>query len=137
MPTAKVNPDNLVVDLVIDHQVQPTLFLASTEAHKYKFELLDIHAAIWLYRAYLVPGELYTQTLVSLNKGSCDLNRAGAELHHLDSQSSLLDWLLVAKQGAFSDVVSVDPRQVPKTPWSQLDLNGDLVTRFCAHIAQL
>ncbi len=93
----------------------------------YLLELLD---QVGHYRALRISRvrQQHADALThSLSRGSCDLNRAGDEIHHLRTSTQLAPWLLLVdwRQPVLQAVVEAPPdRALPTISWRELPGDG-------------
>lgn len=94
----------LRIDRVLQMQVQIALALASCQqcGAGYLLKLLDMTAAYAAYQVSSVDSSVYTGTLRSLDKGSCDVSRAQQEVFNLANGAHLLPRILLSQQAQFS-----------------------------------
>ena len=102
-------PDKLHIEYVLDVQTYPTEgFVRCTACDAwYWFELDHLAGAEYRCRLSIVPAAAVRKTVDSLNKGSCDINRAQNGVFSLRQLSEPLDATLCMRGGA---IVAVEKR---------------------------
>ena len=75
----------------------------------YLVELTHSEGPRQLFSVSILEADLAQHTLRSLQKGSCDVTRAGAETLHLRNSAQLTDVLLTMRNGVF-DGITAAPR---------------------------
>ncbi len=121
---------DLEVVHVLDSHLHPTDGFARCRrcGAAYLFEMADISGDVSVFRLSAIAPEAMTATVRSLNKGSCDINRATSEVFSLANDSAELEQLLVMRAGAFCGVVPRPRgRALPRCSWRELDMNGSLI----------
>ena len=142
MSTAKtcahlsLHPD-LHVLLVTDATV--TLADAFIQCHTcgqhYLIELIDIKGSTNAYRLSALPDEAVAPTLRSLQRGSCDINRASAELAHISQVAEALPGVLIRNESASVEglwryVADTRDVHVPTGHWRNLPCDGQIITHL-------
>lgn len=82
---------------IFDQVVYPTLGLlriGAAPGDLFLAQAIDTRGRETLFELRRVPTRLAEETLASLDKGSCDVHRAHAEIDNLQSQSAASHWLL-------------------------------------------
>ena len=125
-----VSTPSLETLLVLDAHLHPTdayLRCARCDAH-YLVEMADTNGELSVFRVSAVPADAVARTVRSVNKGSCDINRARDEVASLAASTRELDTLLVMRRGAFSGTVT-RPRgmSLPKRSWRELPCDGSVI----------
>jgi hypothetical protein len=142
MSTAKICPHlslhpDLQVLLVTDATV--TLADAFVQCHTcgqhYLIELIDIKGTINAYRIFALPEEAVAPMLRSLTRGSCDINRANAELVHISQVAAALPGVLLRDETDSAESLwryLADTRdvQVPTTHWRNLPCDGQIIAQL-------
>lgn len=94
------------------------------DAH-YLVEMIDLKGKDAAFRIARLPSDYVTKTVRSLQKGSCDINRARNEAFALRSLSERLPVLLIMRDGQFAEAVSIEPDiQLPQASWRELPCDG-------------
>ena len=97
----------------------------------YLLEMLDWRDNERLFRVSLPHADRATQLVRDLTRGSCDISRAGAEIHHM--QTTLPDsmYLIIIDQnyspsGPAISGIAPKPadRPLPSASWRELDCDG-------------
>ncbi|MCZ6642398.1 MAG: hypothetical protein O7F71_12540 [Gammaproteobacteria bacterium] len=98
----------------------------------YLLEMLDWRGAERLFRVSLPDPERATQLVRDLTRGSCDITRAGSEIHHM--QTTLPDsmYLIIIDQnyspsGPAISGIAPKPadRPLPSASWRELICDGE------------
>ncbi len=135
-PHLPLHPD-LEVLLVTDATV--TLADAFVQCHTcgqhYLIELIDIKGPANAYRIFALPEDAVAPTLRSLNRGSCDINRANAELAHISQVAEVLPGVLIrdesdSAQGLWRYVADTKNVHVPTAHWRNLPCDGQIITHL-------
>jgi hypothetical protein len=118
--------------LTLDEQLGFTdaLVRCRTCERPYLLEMLDWDASTRLMRLAPVDPDVAAGTLHDLGRGSCDLQRAGAQVHQLRSASVFSRWLLWVDlhQPTILARVPVPPdRPLPAAGWRSLPCDGSWV----------
>ncbi len=108
----------------------------------YLIELIDISQGINAYRVAWLPAAAVEATLRSLSKGSCDVNRASAELAHAANTAALLDGVLLRNENAGADTLwsymsEVGNLQIPTASWRELPCDGKIIASLQAAVKPL
>lgn len=98
----------------------------------YLIELIDIAQGINAYRVACLPAEAVQATLRSLSKGSCDVNRASAELAHAANTAQTLGGVLLRDETRRADtlwsyIAEVGNLQIPTANWRELPCDGQII----------
>jgi hypothetical protein len=98
----------------------------------YLIELIDIAQGINAYRVAWLPAAAVAATLRSLSKGSCDVNRASAELAHAGNTAQPLGGVLLRDETPGADTLWSYIRQVgnlpiPTASWRHLPCDGKTI----------
>ena len=103
---------------------------ARCNAH-YLIELADMRGAISVFRVSPLRADAVEKTIASLDKGSCDLNRARDEVFSLSATTQQSDVLLVMRNGLFTEVV---PRpenlRLANKSWRELACDGEVIDKL-------
>lgn len=120
-------------ELVLDDHLGITDALVRCRecARCYLLEMLDWDAggdiAVRLMRVRAVPAGHAEQLIHDIGRGSCDVDRAGAQVHHASTQAPVLPWLVLL-DGARSTVLAVVPappgERLPGAGWRELPCDG-------------
>ncbi|MEQ8484557.1 MAG: hypothetical protein RIB46_09355 [Pseudomonadales bacterium] len=117
------------VELVLDEHLGITdaLVRCRTCQRTYLLEMLDWQGGTRVMRVAGVDPGMADRTVHDLGRGSCDVGRAGAQVHQLRSASVFSRWLLWVdlRQPAILAVVPVpqDP-PLPSASWRSLPCDG-------------
>lgn len=122
------------IDLVVDAELSfiDALAHCASCGETYLLELLDRRDDHTLFRVSM-PGQSASADLLhSLSRGSCDLNRAGAEVQSLKSLEPYLPTLLLLDQQKPEIValIDADESRLPATPARQLPCDGTWFERL-------
>jgi len=101
-----LKPD-LEIVLILEFRVQLLEALVKCrqcEAH-YRIQAVDLYDNAALYQLNRLPSKHVAQTVRSVNRGSCSIDRAKDEIAYLKSQSSLCEHLLLSTYGEFTKTV--------------------------------
>ncbi|MCP5183358.1 MAG: hypothetical protein H6993_05305 [Pseudomonadales bacterium] len=91
----------------------------------YLLELLDIGGNVRAYRLAPLAAAVATRLIRDLTRGSCDANRAGAEVQAIRVQHPVSRWWLRVMDGDFKSVqLQHAATNLPITPWRELPLDG-------------
>ena len=139
MSTAKICPHlaqhpDLDVLLVTDATV--TLADAFVQCRicrqHYLIELIDMQGQTSAFRISALPADAAASTLRSLTRGSCDVNRANAELTHISQVAEQLPGVLIrdesdTAQTLWSYLANTGQVQIPNKNWRNLPCNGQII----------
>jgi len=120
------------IELVIDEQMGFTdaLVACRTCGNRYLLEMLDWRDRLRVMRVSAVESGRAAALLRNLDRGSCDLRRAGAELQQLQMSTSFSQWLLLvdARDVCITSIVPIPatPR-LPAASWRDLPCDGSWV----------
>lgn len=135
MSTAKVcthlteRPD-LDIEYALDSHLHVTdAFAKCTRCNaRYLLELADMRGAVSVFRVSSLNPEAVAKTIASLNKGSCDINRARDEVFSLSATTHGTDILLVMRDGRFTEAVPQPPGlALPNKSWRELACDGAVI----------
>jgi hypothetical protein len=91
-------------------------------------EMADMDKDVCVFRMSGVPADAANKTIRSLQKGSCDINRARNEVFSLASSKQPCDALLLMRAGQFAGVVASPPDvSLPNRSWRELPCDGALI----------
>ena len=91
----------------------------------YLLELIDLRGNDRAYRVAELDSSHAHALVRTLTRGTCDINRAEGELHHLENRSALLPAVVTMRGGLVIGVRSLpDTRNVPKEHWRALPCDG-------------
>jgi hypothetical protein len=93
----------------------------------YLIEMLDWEANRRVMRISMLDPVQAATVVRDLTRGSCDIRRAGAEVHHLRTQSAFSPWLLlIDMQGPIIEAVVPMPHgiRLPGGGWRDLPCDG-------------
>ena len=94
----------------------------------YLFEMADTDANLSIFRLSAIDGGAMAATIRSLEKGSCDIERARNEVFSLSSAARELPVVLVMRDGSFSDLLPLpDEVHLPARSWRELSCDGSLI----------
>lgn len=118
-----------VVELVIDEQMGFTdaLVACRTCGTSYLLEMLDWRDRERLMRVSTVDSRRAAGLLRNLDRGSCDLRRAGEEIQQFQSSSTFAPWLLRIDATAMriESIQAVPPgTRLPTATWRELRCDG-------------
>ncbi len=121
--------------LVLDDHLGPTDWLVRcrTCTAAYLLEMLDWDGPQRLYRMRLPERDAVAGLIRDLERGSCDLNRAGAQAQHfsLNSQPLPVLALLDLRAGTLLALLDVPPEEkLPGASWRELPCDGEWIRRF-------
>lgn len=110
----------------------------------YLLEMLDWRGDERLFRVSLPDAEGATQLVRDLTRGSCDISRAFAEIHHMQTSIPASRYLIIIDQN-FSlsgpTIVGIAPkpadRPLPTTSWRELDCNGQWLDYARSYVEML
>jgi hypothetical protein len=135
MSTAKVcshlaeRPD-LDIEYALDSHLHVTDAFAKCarcNAH-YLLELADMRGTVSVFRVSSLNAAAVAKTIASLNKGSCDINRARDEVFSLSATTQGTDILLVMRNGRFSEAVPQPlGLTLPNKSWRELACDGSVI----------
>jgi len=115
--------------LVLDDHLGPTDWLVQCRhcTATYLLEMLDVSGALRLYRIRLVDPDAARGLMRDLERGSCDINRAGEQARHLTLTSRRLPSLVLLdlQSDTLVRIVDTDAEQViPSAGWRELACDG-------------
>ena len=121
--------------LVLDDQLGPTDWLVRcrTCATAYLLEMLDWQGPRRLYRLRAPDPDAVAALVRDLDRGSCDLNRAGAQAQHFSLSSERLASLVLLdlQAGTVVELLEVpDDLSIPGAGWRELPCDGSWIQRF-------
>lgn len=117
-------------ELVLDAQLQPTdLLVRCRECRRpYLLELLDQRGRDQVMRISVLQPAAVDRLLHNLQRGSCDPQRAGAEVHHLRTGSRFAPrLLLVDSSGPRITALVATTKILPGASWRELPCDGSWV----------
>ncbi len=122
-----LKPD-LDIVLVLEFQIQLLEALVKCrqcEAH-YRIQAIDRDSNTMLYQLNRLSSKHAEQTVRSVSRGSCSINRAKDEIAYLKSQSGPCERLLISHSGEFSETIenSLIDSEAYKRHASENDFNG-------------
>lgn len=126
--------------LVLDDHLGPTdaLTVCRTCGTPYLIEMLDWRHPLRLFRIYEPRTEAVQGLLRNLERGSCDIRRAGEEVRHFAQGAERLPWLVLLDTDAHRVVALVDhPGPVPGASWRELPCDGSLIDETGTQAARL
>lgn len=91
----------------------------------YLLELLDIHGGRRAWRLAPLDADASRRLIHDLTRGSCDVNRAAAEVHVIKAAHPVTRWVLVSEDGSLTGLhlMETDSRQTTRA-WRDLPLDG-------------
>ena len=94
----------------------------------YLFEMTDTAGDVSVFRLSAIDEAAMAATVRSLQKGSCDINRARSEVFSLSNGASALPVLLVMRKGTFTGTVPIpDGCELANRSRRELPCDGSLV----------
>jgi len=96
----------------------------------YLLEMLDWLGQERVMRISVIPRERAQGVIRDLSRGSCDLSRAGHEVHHMQTSNPLSPWLLLVdwRGPQISALVAAPTNaQLPGASWRDLPCDGEWV----------
>ncbi len=97
----------------------------------YLLEMLDWRGDERLFRVSLPDADQATQLVRDLTRGSCDITRAGAEVHHMQTTTAASRYLLIIDQDSSPSAPAIvgiaqkpDDQPLPSASWRELECNG-------------
>lgn len=120
------------VELLLDEQLGLTDALVRCRVcqRPYLLEMLDWQGGTRVLRVAAVDPDVAAGTVHDLGRGSCDVGRAGAQVHQLRSASVFSRWLLWVdlQQPVILAVVPVpEDGRLPAASWRSLPCDGSWV----------
>jgi|GEM_PF-2001686 len=119
----------LQLDLLIDAELTWTDALLSCTrcGQPYLLELLDQRGCEQLFRIRTPDISEVRGLLHDLSRGSCDLQRAGAQLHTLQSMNPYLPRLLWLeyRKPEILDLLDISGMRLPADSWRSLPCDGE------------
>ena len=99
---------DLEVLLVLNQQIFLTAGIVRCKRcyQHYLVELAYTEGQRQLLRVSVLDSDIAQHTLTSLQKGSCDVSRAGAETLHLRNSAQLTEVLLTMRNGVFEGLAA-------------------------------
>ena len=101
-----LKPD-LEIVLILEFRIQLLEALVKCRqcgAH-YRIQAIDLYDNVALYQLTRLPSKHVEQTVRSVSRGSCSIDRAKDEIAYLKSQSSPCEHLLLSTSGEFTKTV--------------------------------
>ena len=122
-----LKPD-LDIVLVLEFQIQLLEALVTCrqcEAH-YRIQAIDRESNTMLYQLNRLSSKHAKQTLRSVSRGSCNINRAKDEIEFLKSQSGCCEHVLISHSGEFTETIenSLVDSEAYKRYARENDFNG-------------
>jgi len=120
------------VELVLDEHLGPADVLMRCRAcgRFYLLEMLDLQGPARVMRVAVLETADAESLIRDLARGSCDVNRAGAEVQHLRTRAPLLPRLILVDTGGPTVTAVVDVPadvRVPGRSWRELPCDGSWV----------
>ncbi|MCZ6710052.1 MAG: hypothetical protein O7B25_06805 [Gammaproteobacteria bacterium] len=120
------------VDLVLDDHLGFTDAVVSCRhcQQAYLLEMLDWANHDRLFRICVLRSDHAQRLIRDLTRGSCDLQRAGAEVQQMKTASAFSGWLILVDtvEPQISAVAPVPPeRDLPGASWRELPCDGTWV----------
>ncbi|HEY5644646.1 MAG TPA: hypothetical protein VIS76_01770 [Pseudomonadales bacterium] len=124
-------------ELVMDDHLGPTesLVACRTCGRAYLLEMFDWAASKRLFRVRSPSPEAVSMLMRDLDRGSCDLRRAGEEVRHFSLASDRLPVVLLYDTATATLMARVPldhAADVPWTGWRDLPCDGTWITRLTA-----
>lgn len=120
--------------LVLDDHLGPTDWLVRcrTCAAHYLLEMLDWDGPSRLYRVRAPAHDAVAGLLRDLERGSCDLDRAGAEANHFSLSSTRLPTLmrLNLSSSELSALIEASGVRLPGASWRELPCDGSWLKKL-------
>ncbi len=126
-----VQSPDLDVVFVMDQHLHATDGFARCRACGvcYLFEMADTAGAVSVFRLSAIGEDAMFATVRSLQKGSCDINRARNEVFSLSNGASALPVLLVMREGTFTGTVPLPVDcNLPNRSWRELPCDGSVIS---------
>ncbi|MDH3643282.1 MAG: hypothetical protein OES38_14365 [Gammaproteobacteria bacterium] len=120
------------VELVMDDHLGLTDGVVSCRhcQRAYLLEMLDWANAWRVFRISALGEDQARRLIRDLTRGSCDVQRAGAEVQHMKTATSFAPWLLLVDTGA-AQIRRVAPLasgiRLPGQSWRELACDGSWV----------
>lgn len=91
----------------------------------YLLELLDIQGSRRAWRLAPLEPDVSDRLIHDLTRGSCDVNRAAAEVHAIKAAHPVTRWVLVSADGSLTGLhlIATDSPQTTRS-WRDLPLDG-------------
>ena len=120
------------VELVMDDHLGLTDGVVSCRhcQRAYLLEMLDWADAHRVFRISALGDDQSRRLIRDLTRGSCDVQRAGAEVQHMKTATSFAPWLLLVDTGVaqIRRVVPLTPgARLPGQSWRELACDGSWV----------
>jgi hypothetical protein len=121
--------------LILDDHLGPTDWLVRCRACRrpYLLEMLDWREKLRLYRIRRPDAQAVEGLMRDLDRGSCDLRRAGEQVRHLGLSSRRLSELALLDLGQAVLVRTIDvpgDQPIPGASWRELPCDGAWIRRF-------
>ena len=126
--------------LVLDDHLGPTdaLAVCRTCRTPYLLEMVDWRPPLRLFRVSEPRSDAVQGLLRNLERGSCDLRRAGEEVRHFSQGARRLPWLVLLDTSAYRLEAVVDhPDPLPGASWRELPCDGSLIDEVEGQAARL
>lgn len=122
----------LHTELVLDDHLGFTDALLSCRhcGRVYLLEMLDWRHRQRVMRVSVIDPDQAAQLIRDLTRGSCDVARAGAELHHARNRAAFLPWLLLVdtRGPRLAGLAQLPPdTRLPGASWRELPCDGHWV----------
>ena len=120
------------VELVMDHHLGLTDGVVSCRhcRRAYLLEMLDWANADRVFRISALDNDQARRLIRDLTRGSCDVQRAGAEVQHMKTATSFAPWLLLVDtaEALIRSVAPLAPgTRLPGQSWRELACDGSWV----------
>ena len=92
-------------------------------------ELIDLAGTARAYRVAEVEPDYARAMVRTLTRGTCDINRAQAEVQNLESQSTLLGVTISMNGDEVTGSRRLGTGEIPREHWRSLPCDGTWVTR--------
>lgn len=124
----------LVIDRVIDDHLGFTDAIAHCRecGSALMLEMLDWRGRLRLFRVSVLDEELVARLLRDLDRGSCDLDRAGSQIAQFQQMHADIDALLLLDTGVpeILALTAAGAERLPRSGWRELPCDGSRITRL-------
>ncbi|MCB1684884.1 MAG: hypothetical protein R3E82_22380 [Pseudomonadales bacterium] len=97
-------------------------------------EMLDWQGRLRLFRVSALAADFVAQLLRDLDRGSCDLDRAGAQIAQFQQMHARIDALLLLDSGV-PEILALKPagaQPLPRSSWRELPCDGRRISQLLA-----
>jgi hypothetical protein len=126
--------------LVLDDHLGPTdaLAVCRTCRTPYLLEMVDWRPPLRLFRVSEPRSDAVQGLLRNLERGSCDLRRAGEEVRHFSQGARRLPWLVLLDTSAYRlEAVIEHSGPLPGASWREAPCDGALIDEVGTQAARL